>query len=395
MKSILIVSGINLFPTISGSKRRILNLANNFRAQGVDVYYLWVALGNKENIAPMKRFFGKKLFVYNSIKPQMNLRILLSEWLRKVLKFMKLDKKVIIKFRADDKCPAGLPGYVNDLVKKIGVDAVMCEYLFYSPIFLKLPKKIVKIIDTHDKMADRHKLFLDRNSTLPFFYISEREERKALERADVIISIQKEEEKYFRRLVGSQKTVLTIGDSIEVSEPYLVKDKKISFLGSSYRMNVLACEYFIHKILPIIHRMDSEIEFMIAGTVCNEIPDSACYKKLGVVDEVEEVYSISRLIVNPTTLGTGLNIKTVEALAYAKPLVTTKKGARGIREHNEALVVAKSEQDFAEEVVKIANCDEIAMRLSQGAVRFIRCYNAENVNNLKKLIKLIEKRGRK
>lgn len=389
MKSILIVSGINLFPTISGSKRRILNLINNFRTQGVEVYYLWVALGSKENIMPMKRLFGKKLFAFNKKKPKINPRILLCGYLRNALKFLKLDKKIIIKYQADDLYPAGLAEYVRELVKKTHVDAVMCEYLFYSPLFLQLPDHVVKIIDTHDKMADRHKLFLDRHSSLPFFYISEKEEKRALERADVIIAIQKEEEHYFRKLTNEQKKVFTIGDSIEAaSPPYLVNNKNISFLGSSYRMNVLACEWFIQRILPTILRLDPEIQFLIAGTVCKEIPDSSRYKKLGVIADVEEIYQISRVIVNPTTQGTGLNIKTVEALAYAKPLVTTPKGARGILAQKDALVVAKNEQDFAKQVVEIVNNDEAAMRLSVEAVRFVEHYNEGNINTLKELISI-------
>ncbi|MBD5467234.1 MAG: glycosyltransferase [Lachnospiraceae bacterium] len=388
MKSILIVSGINLFPTISGSKRRILNLINNFRTQGVEVSYLWVALGSKENIMPMKRLFGKGLFVYNQAKHKINPRILFCGYLRKTLKFLRLDKKIIIKYWADDLYPAGLAEYVSALAKKIHVDAVMCEYLFYSPIFLQLPDHVVKIIDTHDKMADRHKLFLDPHSSLPFFYISEKEEKRALERADVIIAIQKEEEHYFRRLTNAQKRVFTIGDSIETAEPYFVKNKNISFLGSSYRMNVLACEWFIQKILPTILRLDPEIQFLIAGTVCKEIPDSSRYKKLGVVADVEEIYQISRVIVNPTTQGTGLNIKTIEALAYAKPLVTTPKGARGILAQKGALIVAKNEQDFAKQVVEIVNNDEAAMRLSVEAVRFVAHYNEGNINTLKELISI-------
>lgn len=388
MKSVLIVSGINLFPTISGSKRRILNLINNFRAQGVEVFYLWAAPGNKETVIPMRSFFGKRLFLYNQPKRKGNYRVLFCRYLRKMLKFMKLDKRVIVKYRADDLYPAGLSEYVKSIVEKIHADAVMCEYLFYSPIFLKLPEQIVKIIDTHDKMADRHKLFLDRNSELPYFYTSEKEEKRALERADIIIAIQKEEARYFRRLTNAQKTVLTIGDSIGTAAPYLVKNKNISFIGSSYRMNVLACEWFIENILPEILRLDPEIEFLIAGTICGEIPDSSQYKKLGVVADVADVYQISRAVVNPITQGTGLNIKTVEALAYAKPLVTTQKGARGISGHQNALIVAKNEQDFAEQVVKIVNDDQLAIQLSQNAVRFIDSYNNENIDTLKKLISI-------
>lgn len=126
MKSVLIVSGINLFPTISGSKRRILNLINNFRAQGVEVFYLWAAPGNKETVIPMRRFFGKRLFLYNQPKRKGNYRVLFCRRLRKALKFIKLDKRVIVKYRADDLYPAGLSEYVKSIVEKIHADAVMC-----------------------------------------------------------------------------------------------------------------------------------------------------------------------------------------------------------------------------------------------------------------------------
>ena len=61
----------------------------------------------------------------------------------------------------------------------------------------------------------------------------------------------------------------------------------------------------------------------VAGRICRRIPDSPRYEKLGVAEDLDALYAAASLAVNPATWGTGLKIKTLEPLAYGRPVVTT------------------------------------------------------------------------
>ncbi|MEI6098755.1 MAG: glycosyltransferase family 4 protein, partial [Alphaproteobacteria bacterium] len=50
----------------------------------------------------------------------------------------------------------------------------------------------------------------------------------------------------------------------------------------------------------------------------------------GFVADIGEFYAGMDLIVSPVTMGTGINVKTVQAMAYGMPLLTTAWGSKGI-----------------------------------------------------------------
>jgi hypothetical protein len=75
---------------------------------------------------------------------------------------------------------------------------------------------------------------------------------------------------------------------------------------------------------------------------------------LGRVDALDEHYASCRLAINPAIAGTGLKIKTVEALAHLRPIVTWPAGADGLGpELRRFCRVAADWDDFAASVVEL------------------------------------------
>lgn len=50
----------------------------------------------------------------------------------------------------------------------------------------------------------------------------------------------------------------------------------------------------------------------------------------GFVLDIADFYAQMDLIVSPVTMGTGINVKTVQAMAFGMPLLTTAWGCKGI-----------------------------------------------------------------
>jgi len=56
----------------------------------------------------------------------------------------------------------------------------------------------------------------------------------------------------------------------------------------------------------------------------------------GFVPNIADFYKSMDLIISPVTMGTGINVKTVQAMAYGMPLLTTTCGIKGIETNDEA-----------------------------------------------------------
>ena len=239
----------------------------------------------------------------------------------------------------------GLGEHMRLLCDRYNIDMVICSYVYQSKLLEYVPQHILKVIDTHDKMSNRYEL-LRLNKLLPFsFSCHPKDEASYLRRADLVIGITEEETRYFESISG-RKNALMIS---HLSEPKFL-EKKFSILrhigliasnNSFNRPMVLAFLTSINQRLKDTNECGFSVH--IVGEVSNGIKNTgqgaAIVKKSwikwhGFVPNLSEFYAQMDLIISPMTCGTGINIKTVEAMAYGMPLLSTKHGSRGIETHD-------------------------------------------------------------
>jgi hypothetical protein len=88
-------------------------------------------------------------------------------------------------------------------------------------------------------------------------------------------------------------------------------------------------------------------------------------------------------VINPQQFGTGLSIKSVDALLHGRPLVTTVSGARGLEDGaGTAFLQASSAEEFAEVVVGLLRDTAQAAALARRAAAFARAYHERNLQAL-------------
>lgn len=336
----------------------------------------------------MEKFIGKdKFFNYIVPKTDKNFICIIKKIFRKFLSVLKLSRKIIIHYNIDEIYPHTLSKYVKKLDKIHNFDVIWVEYVWYSKILKAFDNKKVKIIDTHDVFSNREQLFLKNGEEPKWYYTTRAKEGKALSRANYVIAIQEEENKFFKKIVSNDVNVVTIGNTIEIQEPCKVYNKNFMFVGSNNDLNVTSIKYFINNLLPKIKIQNPESEFYVVGSVCNSIPDSDKYIKLGFVKDIKEAYKSARLVINPIQNGTGLNIKTIEALGYSKPLITTVCGAKGLDLEKNNYIIAKNDEEFCKKVTEVLNSDSLTDMLSKKAFDFASNYNISCIQSLKEIFK--------
>jgi polysaccharide biosynthesis protein PslH len=381
---VLVVSPTPSHPPEAGNRIRILALATAIRNMGHQVHFAYIRMGNgdegamancwghgyhpisyKQPVIRRNTWRGLSRRIFQLIVPTHRYAFHVDDW---------FDIKAIQELRA--------------LNQQYKFDVVLVEYVFISKALEAFPHVSLKIIDTHDIFTNRHMLYLSNNSKPQWFSTTRRQERKGLRRADAVIAIQENEQEFFKRLTGSQ--VITVGHLVRVedrwsnrrhSEPY-----SALFVGSRNPINVESLEYFFVHVFPLCERNNKKLRVLAAGTVCENLPEHPALVKLGTFVDISEAYSQADVVINPVRYGTGLNVKTVEALGFGIPIVTTPVGGKGLGANTPPLIVAESDHEFASAIYRVLEEPSLASDLSKKALAFAHAWNGRHTEALRKLI---------
>lgn len=403
-KKIIVISATPSHPQDRGANNRICQMCAALRELGHAVYFVYLRtpyqMGDT-NINDMRRYWQDRFYVLQCQAPYdtrdtrdipMLKRIMGAA--KDVLRFgfgiffniLRVWLRIKIAFEAwyDDS----LKGEFIRLSKEIGPDAVIVEYAAYSKALECFDKATLKIIDTLDVFTDRHKVLRKNNvpSLIVFAWYSAtfKEEKRALERADVVMGITDKDSGFFSKM--TDKKVITVGHIASLHKPVARKtdQNRILFIGCDHPINERALNYFLNDIFPGVRAKIPDVQFIVAGSVCRCIKkDYDNCAKLGIVEDVKGVYDTIDIVVNPVLFATGLSIKSIEALGYSKPLVTTPAGATGLEDgEGKAFFVAESPEHFRDLVVKILSDGRLYKAVADSAYLYAEGYNKRTLRAL-------------
>ena len=154
--------------------------------------------------------------------------------------------------------------------------------------------------------------------------------------------------------------------------------KDILFVGGfGHLPNVDGVLWFTKEVWPMIKTGIPDARFIVAGS--NPTAEIKALASNDVVikgyvsdDELESLYATCKLVVIPLRYGAGVKGKTVEAMRYGIPLVTTDFGVEGLPGDYAFLSVANNNSDFAAEVLRLYINDEELCRLSRLSTEYIK-----------------------
>lgn len=254
------------------------------------------------------------------------------------------------------------------------IDVVFCSYVFQSKLLEYVPAHVLKVIDTHDRMGDRYQMLRENGQPVEFFSCTPDEEGAYLRRADVVAARRLEEARYFDRVTGRQTAiVLPHVEDARFRNRDFGTLRKVGIVASANRINLI----ILHDFLAELGRRCGDVcpfDVEVAGQVKDMIPDldreqqkvfsRPWLKMLGFVADIAEFYDRIDLVVSPVTMGTGINVKTVQAMAFGMPLLTTTVGIKGI-ESSEALHNNSGLSELVDSLLSIQSTPAALQRLSE------------------------------
>jgi len=405
-KKILIISPAASHPQNAGQKARIYSLARGIKDLGCEVHFLYCDMVSKEDnvqiksdIDSMKKNWDKLFhlvlypgFLSNKLH---SLQRVFARGLRSNKSLYVLTKRIASKHNGqkvkistnylDNAYPDKLDRYLLSLLKKEFYDFVFVEYAFLSRALKLFPTHTIKVLDTHDAFSGLSKE--NRQPGVPD--ISPSEEKKALQRADIVLAIQSGDKEYFESLLDNNDTkVMVLGHKVDLIQSEGKLKPALLFVGTSIDKNLEGINYFIDKVLPLLRKEIPELSFVVAGNIGNKI-NSPEIQNLGEIENIQDAYDLASIVIAPVFHGTGLKIKVIEALGRGKPVICTAHAIRGLESltkiKNSPLVVAKTPEDFVSQIKKILTDKNYSLR-SNSAYEFAKSYNQKIKETLQEIL---------
>jgi hypothetical protein len=232
-------------------------------------------------------------------------------------------------------CPDSLVRLLRTVESFIPRPIYLAEYVFNTRCFINAHRPALKLIDTIDVFSFKNQKVV-HFGVPDILHLFPEEETRLLNRGDVIIGIQLEETVELKKL-APEKEVITVGVDFDFPAYRAVEilnqppETAIIYIGSANAMNIHGITSFISYAWPLIIRYLPQAKLHIVGNVCQHVAvDDDRIRLLGPVENLGELYLASRVVINPAVAGTGLKIKTVEALSYGRRVVAFPAGIEGL-----------------------------------------------------------------
>lgn len=371
---VVFAADVPLAPPVHGNRVRVAQMVAALRSAGFRVLYLYWERAPREGDVEAMRALVDEMIVVRWARSSLSKRRLRA---RRALA-LALSKMRLVSSKAwwrlveerdfDALCPAVLRTRLAEILAERSCAALVYVYANLAPLAeVARARGVMSVVDTNDVMHLRAESLRERGIKPNGLLVSRRIEAEWLSRADLVLAIQPREAEVLARMVAPER-VLLIEHGVRVPEafdPRPAREERLVILGSNNRPNQDGLAWFLADVWPLVLRDMPTAELWVFGPLSRT---SACrgprVVSQGEVDDVSSAYTAARAVINPVRAGSGLKIKTIEALAWSRALVTTSVGAEGLETAaNQAFLTADDGRAFADHCVKCLAHIEFAENL--------------------------------
>jgi len=379
MKKVLFISDVPSHPIQGGNLQSMQAYIDMLKELDFEVYFFF---GYNFFYCPAfyvegtRKYWGNHFLYYK----QPLFMALIQFFIRKADRFIqKMTKNY--KYKIKTHYLFGMNKVLKRTREKHQFDIIFINYIWNTEA-CKIFPKTKKVLFTHDAFSSSFYKNRDHN----FFSTSETEEAKALNRCDAILSVQENESKYFRSLTN--KKVYTSYSPIKGYNTPFSGNKNVLYLGSNNSFNIESIHEFMKCVFPLLQTKIPEVKILIAGSICDSFDKTlqgANVILLGKVQDVASFYAMGDIVINPTKTGSGLKIKSIEALAYNKVLISHPHSIEGLYDiDNLPIIIASTPPEYTNEIVELFGNPLKIKQIKENTAKYMNNYNQFVKEQIKK-----------
>ncbi len=218
------------------------------------------------------------------------------------------------------------------LSQTVHYDIVVANYVFCSLLLTAFAGGgALRVLDTHDRYGDRHLAARASGLGAHWFYTTVEEEARGFLRADLVLAIQPEEAKYFRGIADVPVEVIEYATAPLPQPPRGRARLAIGCVASANPWNLASVAALDRELAQVLaSRASTSADFLLLGGVCDRLHGLQALTPMGRFADPVDPYAGLDLVLSPSLGGSGLKIKTVEALAHGRPVLSTVSGGQGL-----------------------------------------------------------------
>jgi len=195
---------------------------------------------------------------------------------------------------------------------------------------------------------------------------------------DHCITVSEQDKQYLARFMPAEK-ISVVPNGVD-TEYFKSQEHKVTrsqeedamvFTGSmDWLPNEDALCYFFSEIYPLIKRDVRQVSMSVVGRspskrILTYAENDSTIRIVGRVEDVRPFVAQADIFVVPLRIGGGTRLKILEAMAMAKPVVSTTIGAEGLDvEAEKNIVLADTPEDFAQRVINLFSDDKLKDRVA-------------------------------
>lgn len=313
-KSALIVAPMPTHPQTQGNRHRLFEVCTHLKNSGYSVHFIWHA-----------REWG------GAISPAAHADMV-AAWDQVHVVPMASSDNNRVSNGLDELCSDSLIAMVDWCRQNYSYQLVIANYVLYSKLLdLFAEEAAVRVIDTHDVLGNRHDMLEKAGATQQFYSLSHTEETRGLIRADIVLAIQEEDAHHFKSL--GAPSVMVLGHMGKSHTPTSIALPPIAGIIGSFNNTIIDnANRFIARLAKYESRLPNDFRVLLAGSMCDGLTGDypAFVQKLGRIENTDLFYRQIAIAIIPMDFGSGLKIKTIEALSYGLPVMGTKHAFIGI-----------------------------------------------------------------
>lgn len=254
----------------------------------------------------------------------------------------------------------------------------LVQFEFPASALYRLPEPRPTVFDAHNiehellrRVAGSSTSALRTTFNLAEYRKVRRLERTVWNRAALCIATSDRDAGLIERATSRAVPVVPNGVDLEAFAPLHdvpVRPHHIVFTGAMrHQPNAVGAVWLARQVMPLVRREIPDATLTIAGA---DPPDSVrelasdCVTVTGRVPDIRDFLAEAAVVAVPLFSGGGTRLKVLEALAMAKPVVSTSLGAEGLDlAEGEHVSIADSPTAFASTVVELMRDRERAAAL--------------------------------
>lgn len=264
--------------------------------------------------------------------------------------------------------------------------AVTFAQCYLAPLLDEVPENLPVVYSSQNCEMELKASLLDaRNDKASWIDVVHAAEDRMLARANLVVCVSHQDADAFRTVRHDIRTTV-IENGVRVFEAGKAEVRQYAsttfgdapmplalFLGSAHPPNIQAARFIIDIVAPA----NPDIQFLLAGTVCNAFDPAALplnLTLLGFLGDAEKLAVLHgvTMAVNPMLDGGGSSLKVGDYFAAGLPMVSTSIGTRGYEVVADEHYVLATSENFATKVHALAHDTLLQQEIGRSASDFAR-----------------------